>query len=85
MHLDTGRGGHHGQFNGDRVPSQVQAHQSSALVPDRQSGAWRLPDGFVPASDCCGRLVLSWRVLHTRFGLAAKLHVQRGRFHKHVF
>lgn len=85
VHLDTGRRGHHGQPDGDRVPGQVQAHQSGALVPDRQPGAGRLPDGLVPAGDRRGRLVLPRRVLHPRLGLAPELHVQRGRFHKHVF
>lgn len=65
VHLDTGCRGDRGQPDGDRVPGQVQAHQPRALVPDRQPGAGRLPDGLVPAGHCRGRLVLPRRVLHT--------------------
>lgn len=81
VHLDTGRRGDHGQSDGDRVPGQIQAHQSGALVSHRQPGAGRFPDGLVPVGDRRGRLVLPRRVLHPRLGLAAERHVQRGRFH----
>lgn len=84
VHLGTGCGGHRRQPDGDRVPGQVQAHQSGALVPHRQPGAGRLPDGLVPAGHRRGRLVLPRRVLHPRPGLAPERHVQRGRVHKHL-
>lgn len=81
VHLDTGRRGHLGESDGDRVPGQIQAHQPGALVSDRQPGAGRFPHGLVSAGDRRGRLVLPWRVFHPRLGLAAERHVQRGRFH----
>lgn len=71
VHLDTGRHRHHRQSDGDCVPGQVQAHQSGALVFDRQLGAGRFSDGIVSVGDCRGRLVLPRRVLYPRFRLAA--------------
>lgn len=70
VHMDTGRGGHCGQSDGDRVPGQVQARQPGALVPNRQPGAERRPDGLVPADHRRGRLVLPGRVHRPRLGLA---------------
>lgn len=64
VHLDIGRGGYCGQPDGDCVPSQVQAHQSGALISDRQPGAGGFLDGLVPAGHRCGRLVLPRGVLH---------------------
>lgn len=85
VHLDIGRGRDHRQPAGDRVPGQVQAHQSGALVPHRQLGVGRLLDGLVSAGDRRGRLVLPRRVLYPRLRLATEFHVQRGWFYKHVF
>lgn len=64
VHLDIGSGGDCGQLDGDRVSSQVQAHQSGAFILNHQPGAGRLPDGLVPASHCFSRLVLPRRVFH---------------------